>query len=79
MLIPVPGLGFWLAHQSATMVLMRRTKAITMATTLGLLGILVIFPVLAWGLGWVGATAAVVAFLGGRIVSNLYLHWTESR
>ena len=78
-LIPVPGLGFWLAHQSAIMVLMRRTKAITMATTLGLLGILVVFPVLAWGLGWVGATAAVVAFLGGRIVSNLYLHRIESR
>ncbi len=78
-LIPVPGLGFWLAHQSAIMVLMRRTKAITMATTLGLLGILMIFPALAWGLGWVGATAAVVAFLGGRIVSNLYLHRIESR
>ena len=78
-LIPVPGLGFWLAHQSAIMVLMRRTKAITMATTLGLLGILVIFPVLAWGLGWVGATAAVVAFLGGRLVSNSYLHRIESR
>jgi len=78
-LIPVPGLGFWLAHQSAIMVLMRRTKAITMATTLGLLGILVIFPVLAWGLGWVGATAAVVAFLAGRLVSNFYLHRIDSR
>ena len=78
-LIPVPGLAFWLAHQSAIMVLMRRTKAITMATTLGLLGIVGIFPVLAWGLGWVGATAAVVAFLGGRLVSNFYLHRLESR
>ncbi len=78
-LIPVPGLGFWLAHQSAIMVLMRCTKAITMATTLGLLGILVIFPVLAWGLGWVGATAAVVAFLAGRLVSNFYLHRIDSR
>ncbi|MDE2803982.1 MAG: hypothetical protein OXN18_02435 [Gemmatimonadota bacterium] len=77
-LIPVPGLAFWLAHQSAIMVLRRRTKAITMATTLGLLGIVVIFPVLAWGLGWVGATAAVVAFLGGRIASNIYLHRTGS-
>ena len=78
-LIPVPGLAFWLAHQSAIMVLLRRTKAITMATTLGLLGIVAIFPVLAWGLGWVGATAAVVAFLGGRLASNIYLHRTESR
>lgn len=78
-LIPVPGLAFWLAHQSAIMVLLRRTKAITMATTLGLLGIVAIFPVLAWGLGWVGATAAVVAFLGGRLAANIYLHRTESR
>ena len=78
-LIPLPGLAFWLAHQSAIMVLKRRTKAITMATTLGLLGIVIIFPVLAWGLGWVGATAAFVAFLGGRLASNIYLHWSDSR
>ncbi len=78
-LIPLPGLGFWLAQQSAVMVLKRRTKAITMATTLGLVGIAVVFPVLAWGLGWVGATAAFVAFFVGRVASNLYLHWSDSR
>lgn len=78
-LIPLPGLAFWLAQQSAIMVLKRRTKAITMATTLGLLGIVSVFPVLAWGLGWVGATAAFVAFLGGRLASNFYLHWSEKR
>ena len=78
-LIPLPALGFWLAQQSAVMVLKRRTKAITMATTLGLVGIAVVFPVMAWGLGWVGATAAFVAFLVGRVVSNLYLHWSDSR
>lgn len=78
-LIPLPGLGFWLAHQSAVMVLRRRTKAITMATTLGLVGIAAVFPALAWGLGWVGATAAFVAFCVGRIASNLYLHWSDSR
>lgn len=78
-LIPLPALGFWLAQQSAVMVLKRRTKAITMATTLGLAGIAVVFPVMAWGLGWIGATAAFVAFLVGRVVSNLYLHWSDSR
>ncbi len=78
-LIPLPALGFWLAQQSAVMVLQRRTKAITVATTLGLLGIVAIFPVLAWGLGWVGATAAFVAFLIGRLASNVYLHWAETR
>ena len=78
-LIPLPGLGFWLAQQSAIMVLRRRTKAITMATALGVVGIVVVFPVLAWGLGWVGATAAFVAFLVGRLASNVYLHWSEKR
>lgn len=78
-LIPLPALGFWLAQQSAVMVLKRRTKAITMATTLGLAGIAVVFPVMAWGLGWIGATAAFVAYLVGRVVSNLYLHWSDSR
>ncbi len=78
-LIPLPALGFWLAQQSAVMVLKRRTKAITMATTLGLAGIALVFPVMAWGLGWIGATAAFVAFLVGRVVSNLYLHWSDSR
>ena len=50
-----------------------------MATSLGVAGIMAIFAVLAWGLGWIGATAAFAAFLGGRFLSNLYLHWTESR
>lgn len=76
-LIPLPALAFWLAQQSAIMVLKRRTKAITMATMLGLLGTVIIFPVLAWGLGWVGATAAFAAFLGGRLASNIYLHRTK--
>ncbi len=78
-LIPLPALGFWLSQQSALMVLARRTGAITVATTLGVLGIAAVFPVLAWGLGWVGATAAFVAFLAGRLLSNLYLHWADSR
>lgn len=78
-LIPLPGLAFWLAQQSAVMVMKRRTKAITMGTTLGLVGIAVIFPTAAWGLGWIGATAASVAFLGGRLASPIYLHWSEKR
>ena len=78
-LIPLPGLAFWLSQQSAVMVLQRRTRTITVATALGLVGIVALFPLLAWGLGWVGATAAFAAFLGGRIVSSLYLHAVEKR
>ena len=79
LIIPLPALSVWLAYQSAVMVMKRRTRAITMATSLGVAGIMAIFAVLAWGLGWIGATAAFAAFLGGRFLSNLYLHWTESR
>ena len=78
-LIPLPGLAFWVSHQSAVMVIRRRTRAITMATTLGLIGIAAVFPVLAWGLGWVGATAASAAFLWGRLVPSLYLSWAMRR
>ena len=79
LIIPLPGLAVWLSYQSAVMVMKRRTKAITVGTSLGLAGIVTIFAVLAWGLGWIGATAAFLAFMGGRLMSNLYLHWTESR
>ncbi|MCY4572330.1 MAG: hypothetical protein OXF01_05965 [Gemmatimonadetes bacterium] len=79
LIIPLPALSVWLAYQSAVMVMKRRTRAITMATSLGVAGIMAIFAVLAWGLGWIGATAAFAAFLGGRFLSNLYLYWTESR
>ena len=79
LIIPLPALSVWLAYQSAVMVMKRRTKSITMATSLGVAGIVAIFAVLAWGLGWIGATAAFAAFAGGRFLSNLYLHWTDSR
>lgn len=79
LIIPLPALSVWLSYQSAVMVMKHRTKAITVATSLGVAGIVAIFSVLAWGLGWIGATAAFAAFLGGRLLSNLYLHRVESR
>ena len=79
LIIPMPALSVWLAHQSAVMVMRRRTRAITVATALGVVAIVAIFAVLAWGLGWIGATAACAAFMGGRLLSNLYLHRKASR
>ena len=77
LLIPLPGLAVWLAYQSALLVVGRRTKTITAATSIGLGGIVAIFAVAAWGLGWSGVTAACLAFTGGRLLANLYLHWAE--
>ena len=72
-LVPLPGLGVWLSYQRATMVLTRRTRAITVGSILEVLGIAAIFAVAGWGLDLVGVTAAAIAFLVGRLVSNLYL------
>ena len=72
-LVPLPALSVWLSYQRAVKVLTRQTKAITVATILEVTGIAIIFAAVGWGLDFVGATAAVLAFLGGRIISNLYL------
>ncbi len=74
MLVPLPALSVWMSYQRAVKVLARETKAITVATALEVSTIALLFAALGWGLGMVGVTAAVVAFLGGRLVSNLYLH-----
>ncbi len=73
-LVPLPALAVRLSYQRAMLVLGRRTKPITGATSLEVAGIAVIFAVVGWGLDLVGITAAVLAFLGGRMLSILYLH-----
>lgn len=73
LLVPLPALSVWLSYQRAVNVLRRRTKPITMATILEVAAIALIFAVTGWGLDLVGVTAATIAFLGGRLLSNLYL------
>ncbi len=72
-IVPLPALSVLLSYQRAVMVQARRTHPITVATTVEVVSIVVLFVVLGWGLDWVGATAAFSAFLGGRVASNLYL------
>ena len=73
LLVPLPALSVWLSYQRSVNVLRRRTRPITVATILEIAGIAVIFAVAGWGLDLVGVTAASIAFLGGRLLSNLYL------
>ena len=73
LLVPLPALSVWLSCQRAVNVLRRRTKPITVATILEIAAIALIFAVTGWGLDLVGVTAATIAFLGGRLLSNLYL------
>ena len=75
LLVPLPALSVWLSYQRAVNVLRRRTNPITVATILEIAVIVVIFAVTGWGLDLVGVTAAMIAFLGGRLLSTLYLEF----
>ena len=72
-LVALPALSVLLSFQRAILVQERRTGPITMATVLEVLGVALLFPLFGWGAGMVGVTAAVLAFLGGRLAANSYL------
>lgn len=69
----LPALAVVLAFQRALLVQARDTRPITMATILEVTGIALLFPLLGWGLGWMGVTAAFAALLSGRILGVTYL------
>lgn len=69
----MPALSVWLSMQRATCVATRKTGPITWASALEVMGILLVLLVTIPLGGWVGATAAAVAFMAGRLVCNLYL------
>jgi hypothetical protein len=72
-MVPLPALSVFLSLQRAVLVQGRRTSPISGATVVEVTGIALLFPLFGFGLGWVGATAAFVAFLGARLGGNLYL------
>lgn len=72
-LVPLPFLSVLLSFQRAMMVTARRTRAITVATSLEVAGIALFFPLLGWKLGVIGVTAAAISILTGRVVANTFL------
>jgi hypothetical protein len=72
-LIPAPLLSVLLSWQRGVLVVQRTTRPLTWATMLEVGGIALLFPLLGWQAGLVGATAASVAFVAGRAAGNLYL------
>lgn len=72
-LAPLPALSVVLSLQRAILVQGRRTRPITGATLTEVTGIVLIFTVFGWGFDLVGVTAAIVAFVGGRLGGNLFL------
>ena len=73
LLVPLPALTVLLAFQRAILVEGRRTRHITVASAIEVGTIATVFALLAWGMGFVGATAAFAAFTCGRMLSNGYL------
>lgn len=69
----LPFLGVVLGFQRALLVQARDTRPITLATALEVTGIAVLFPVLGWGVGMMGVTAAFGALLGGRLLGVGFL------
>jgi progressive ankylosis protein len=69
----LPALTVLLSFQRALLVQARATRPITVSTAFEVLGIALIFAVLGWGLGVLGVTAAMIAFIGGRLWGNAYL------
>lgn len=72
-LVPLPALSVLLSLQRAVLVQGHRTRPITVATTIEVVAIALLFVVFGWNVGLIGVTAAFLAFLGGRLGGNLYL------
>jgi hypothetical protein len=72
-LVPIPFLSVILSYQRGILVVAHSTRPITWATVIEVAVVAIGFPVLAWSLGWVGVTAAVTAFLVGRLAGVLFL------
>jgi hypothetical protein len=72
-LVPIPFMSVLLSFQRAMMVTSRQTRAITVATAMEVGGMALFFPLLGWKLGMVGATAAAISIIIGRVASNSFL------
>jgi Na+-driven multidrug efflux pump len=72
-IVPLPALTVLLGLQRGMFVNVRRTRSITLATAIEVTFIAVTFVTLGWGLGVIGATAAFVAFVVGRLAANTFL------
>ncbi len=76
--VPLGAMTVLLAFQQAVLVQTRRTRQITAASLFEVAGIAVLFTVLGWQLDLFGASAAMLALVGGRALANGYL-WTRVR
>jgi len=74
----MPALSVLLSLQRSLQVARRDTGPVTWASLTEVVGISLVLAVTVGALGWVGVTAAAVAYLVGRLGANLYL-WRALR
>ena len=72
-LVPIPLMSVILSYQRGILVNAHVTRPITWATVIEVAVVAVGFPILAWGFGIVGVTAAAIVFVVGRLAGNVYL------
>lgn len=72
-LVALPALSVLLSVQRAILMQARRTRPITVATAIEVVGIAIAFAIAGWWIGLVGATAAFLSYVVGRAASTLYL------
>ena len=69
----LPALSVLLSFQRAILMQARRTRPITTATVIEVIGIGSVFAIAGWWIGMVGATAAFLSYVVGRAASTAYL------
>lgn len=69
----IPFFSMQLAYQRAILVFGRATRSVTLSTMIEVATIIAVLYFTIRVLDWVGAVAAVVALLAGRIVGNAYM------
>ncbi len=72
-MILLPALEYLLATQRARLILMHRTRLITVATAIEAGGLALTLLLAAGPIGMVGAVAGAIATMVGRLAANLYL------
>ncbi|MBN2425796.1 MAG: hypothetical protein JXR46_01170 [Calditrichaceae bacterium] len=77
-LILLPALTVLISLQRGTVVYARRTKHITLATLIEVIGILTVLSLTIFFLDWIGVLAAVTAVFFGRTAANLYFQYPVS-
>lgn len=78
-LVLMPALNVLISFQRAMQVVHKKTGAVSTATALEVTGIILVMIISIQYINFIGATAAALAMIIGRLSSNIYLHHTNKK